>query len=232
MVLTGQRKTIIVVDDEPAMIKLIDKILQPHNYFVVAAYDAQSAIAKYNQMSEIDLAIVDILLPDLSGIEVLRHMRGRDDKLPIIMISALNKAGPAISCLQMGASDYIIKPFTPEELVAKVSKALNTKKHRKKNWRKVFKSDDILMDISERTLTVCGKQLELTSKEYNLLQIFLRFPNKFINRNHIIQEIWGDEFGSGSRTLDAHIYSLRKKLGKAGERIVTIKGEGYKFIEL
>jgi DNA-binding response OmpR family regulator len=177
----------------------------------------------------VDLAIIDILLTDVSGIEVLRHIKERDKEMPIIMISALNKAGPAVTSMQLGACDYITKPFDNKELSDKVEKALTKADYRKAHKHELIKDDELVVDLTQRLVLVSDEPVSLTNKEYNLLHLLLRHSGKLLSRDSIVDEIWGNEFEFGSRTLDAHICSLRKKLKRQGGRIVTVSGEGYKY---
>lgn len=229
--MSDEQRKILIVDDEPGMLTLLERILKNAGFRTMTAHDAQDAIELYDRFVDIDMAVIDILLPDLSGIEVLRYIRERNKELPILMVSALNKAGPAVSSLQLGASDYIIKPFLPDELVDKVNKAFNMMKLKKSEEHEVIKDGELEMDVTQRTVMEGGVPLSLTSKEYGMLKLFLRFPDKFISRELLAGQVWDNKLGPGSRTLDAHICSLRRKLGKSGSRIKTIKKEGYKFIK-
>jgi len=224
-----KNKTVLVIDDEPGIVTLIERILKTRGFNVISAYNADDAINKYKQTKQVDLAIIDILLTDLSGIEILRHIRERDKDIPIIMISALNKAGPAVTSMQLGACDYITKPFNPEELIDKINKVLFKADVKKTQKHEVIRNDDLVIDLTQRVVRIADEQISLTNKEYHLLHLFLRFTGRLITRDYIVDEIWGNEFAYGSRTLDAHICSLRKKLKKHGERIITVSGEGYKY---
>jgi DNA-binding response OmpR family regulator len=227
--MSENQHTILIIDDEPGMLTLLERILNNSGFKTIVACDAQDGIDGYERSKDIDLAIIDILLPDLSGIEVLRHIRERDKELPILMVSALNKAGPAVASLQLGASDYIIKPFLPDELMEKVNRAFNTARLKKNMEHEVIKDGELELDVTQRTVTVSGEHVSLTAKEYILLRLFLKYPGKFVSKELIIDQVWDGRLEAGSRTLDAHICSLRKKLGKAGGRLQTIKKEGYKF---
>jgi DNA-binding response OmpR family regulator len=229
--MSEKQRKILIVDDEPGMLTLLERILKNGGFETISAYDAQDAIEEYERSGDIALAIIDILLPDLSGIEVLRHIRERDKEMPILMVSALNKAGPAVASLQLGASDYIIKPFLPDELMEKVVRAFNIARLKRNMEHEVIKDGEIELDETQRIVNVSGEPVNLTAKEYNLLRLFLKYPNKFISRELIAEQVWNGKLGAGSRTLDAHICSLRRKLGKAGGRLMTIKGEGYKLLK-
>lgn len=177
-----------------------------------------------------DLFMLDIMLPDTDGITILKYLKNnvKTCDVPVIMLTAKNSEIDIVKALDLGAEDYITKPFGVLEMASRVKAVLRRcEKNKKSADRLAF--GDIVMDKERHTLSVCGNTVELTIKEFSLLKLFMENPHKVFTREHIMDAVWGDSYVGESRTVDMHIKTLRQKLGIAGDAIVTVRGMGYKF---
>ncbi len=195
-----------------------------------------SGMTSYSQFQEKihtdcpDLVMLDIMLPDTDGITILKNLKADMSlcDIPVIMLTAKNSEIDIVKALDFGAEDYITKPFGILEMVSRVKAVLRRCEKNRKN-SDVSESSGIVMDKQRHTVAVNGQSVELTLKEFSLLQLFLENPQKVFSREHIMSMVWGDSYVGESRTVDMHIKTLRHKLGVAGNSIVTIRGIGYKF---
>ena len=177
-----------------------------------------------------DLFLLDVMLPDTDGITILKNIKTDINlcDIPVIMLTAKNSEIDIVKALDLGAEDYITKPFGVLEMISRVKAVLRRcQKDDKKN--NVISFGSISMDTERHTVTVDGQPVELTLKEYSLLKLFLTGPQKVFTRETIMDSVWGDSYVGESRTVDMHIKTLRRKLGEAGDMIVTIRGVGYKI---
>lgn len=228
MNLHTRKSTILLVDDEPSMIEAYKELLKD-DYNLVSAYNGRDALTKLEQ-TNIDLVILDILLPDLNGVSILKEIKRKFDSVNVIMVSALNKARPAASSMKLGAYEYLTKPFDINEFTHKIRELLTNKPYTNKQPDEVIRCGGILINLSQRTVWRGKSQVCLSHKEYEVLQLFVRNPGRILRRAHLWEIIWNTQYDQiNQRTMDTHIYSLRKKLGTTGRRIVTIVSEGYKF---
>ncbi len=219
--------TILVVDDESRMRKLIKDFLIQKNYNIIEAEDGEKAISIYNQNKEkISLILLDVMMPKLDGWSVLRQIRQENKKIPIIMLTARAEENDELFGFELGVDEYITKPFSPKILVARVEAILKRSKPEEKELKSY---DGIVIDNEGRTVTVDGKQIELSFREYELLKYLLDNENIALSRDKILNTVWNYDYYGDSRTIDSHIKKIRHKLGKKGKHIQTIRGIGYKF---
>ena len=219
--------TILVVDDESRMRKLIKDFLIQKNYNIIEAEDGEKAISIYNQNKEkISLILLDVMMPKLDGWSVLRQIRQENKKIPIIMLTARAEENDELFGFELGVDEYITKPFSPKILVARVEAILKRSRPEEKELKSY---DGIVIDNDGRTVTVDGKQVELSFREYELLKYLLDNENIALSRDKILNTVWNYDYYGDSRTIDSHIKKIRHKLGKKGKHIQTIRGIGYKF---
>ena len=219
--------TILVVDDESRMRKLIKDFLIQKNYNIIEAEDGEKAISIYNQNKEkISLILLDVMMPKLDGWSVLRQIRQENKKIPIIMLTARAEENDELFGFELGVDEYITKPFSPKILVARVEAILKRSRPEEKELKSY---EGIVIDNEGRTVTVDGKQVELSFREYELLKYLLDNENIALSRDKILNTVWNYDYYGDSRTIDSHIKKIRHKLGKKGKHIQTIRGIGYKF---
>ncbi len=219
--------TILVVDDESRIRKLIKDFLRQENYTVLEAEDGEDALNVFEQnKNKIDLIILDVMMPKFDGWSVLRKIRQDNTQIPIIMLTARAEEQDELFGFELGVDEYITKPFSPKILVARVNTVL---KRTTKKSKTVQDIGGIVIDPEGRTVTVDGKELELSLREYELLKYLLDNENIALSRNNILSKVWNYEYYGDSRTIDSHIKKIRHKLGKKGKYIQTIRGVGYKF---
>ena len=219
--------TILVVDDESRMRKLIKDFLIQKNFNIIEAEDGEKALKSYEENKEkIDLILLDVMMPKLDGWSVLRNIRQDNKKLPIVMLTARAEEQDELFGFELGVDEYITKPFSPKILVARVEAIL---KRAKPDAKELKSYDGIIIDNEGRTVTVDGKQVELSFREYELLKYLLDNENIALSRDKILNTVWNYDYYGDSRTIDSHIKKIRHKLGKKGKHIQTIRGIGYKF---
>ena len=217
---------ILVVDDESRMRKLIKDFLAAKGYSILEAEDGEKALQVFEQNSEkISLILLDVMMPKLDGWSVLRQIR-QTSKVPIIMLTARGEEQDELFGFELGVDEYISKPFSPKILVARVEAIL---KRTQGNTKEIKDCGGIEIDKEGRTVTVDGKMLELSLREYELLVYLVENENIALSRDKILNNVWNYDYYGDSRTIDSHIKKIRHKLGKKGKYIKTIRGVGYKF---
>ena len=218
--------TILVVDDETRMRQLIKDFLNKKNYKTIEAKDGEEALDVFEQYQDkIDLIILDIMMPKVDGWTVLREIR-RKSKVPVIMLTARGEEQDELFGFELGVDEYISKPFSPKILVARIEAILKRVNGEKK---KIRNYNGIEINEEGRTVSVDGKQIELSLREYELLKYLLDNENVALSREKILNNVWNYDYYGDSRTIDSHIKKIRHKLGKKGKYIETIRGVGYKF---
>jgi DNA-binding response OmpR family regulator len=223
--------TILVVDDEPHIVELVRYNLVQEGFEVLAAYDGHEAVEKLRQGPPIDLVILDIMLPYIDGLEVLRILR-RESQIPVLILTAKGGELERVLGLEVGADDYVTKPFSPRELVARVKAILRRTSPAEPARPGPLRIGDLVLDPATHEVTVGGKPLELTTKEFELLQLLMRHPRRVFTRDMLLERLWGPDYFGSSRTVDMHISRLREKLGDdpANPRyIATVRGVGYRL---
>ena len=220
-------ESILVVDDEDRMIKLIKDFLTNKGYHILEAEDGEKALEIYQQnQSKIMLILLDVMMPKLDGWSVLRQIRQSNKELPIIMLTARGEEQDELFGFELGVDEYISKPFSPKILVARVEAIL---KRAGKDSKEVKDFGGIQIDKEGRTVTVDGKPVELSLREYELLVYLVQNENIALSRDKILNNVWNYDYYGDTRTIDSHVKKIRHKLGKKGKYIKTIRGIGYKF---
>lgn len=222
---------ILVVDDEQNIVDLIEMCLEAEGFSVEKSLTGQDALEKFKSLNP-DLVVLDIMLPDIDGWEICRTIR-KESKMPIIMLTAREDETDRVVGLEIGADDYITKPFSPRELVARVKTVLRrTKPKDRQDKESLIKCDGLIIDLDKREVKLDGKPVDLTAKEFELLKLLASNPRMVFSRDHLLERIWSYDFYGGTRTVDVHIRHLRKKLNedrKEPRFIETVRGVGYKF---
>lgn len=222
---------ILVADDEPNIVKLLRLYLRNEGYDVVAAADSTEALERFAAESP-DLVLLDLMMPGIGGFAVCTEIRKRSD-VPVIMLTARSDDVDKIVGLEVGADDYVTKPFNPREVLARIKAAL-----RRRAWDAAAGESviapvsigDITLDPSSRDVTVAGEPVRLRQREFDLLEAFLRHPGVVLRRERLLSMAWGEDFLGDSRTIDVHVAWLREKLRSASPRIETVWGVGYKLV--
>ncbi len=218
---------LLVVDDEPKIREVIREYAEFNGYEVTEAADGMSAVGLC-KLNEYDLVILDIMMPKLDGFSACKEIKKIQD-VPIIMLSARGEEYDKLFGFELGIDDYIVKPFSPKELMARINVILARRHASSHNKSDVLKFGGLEINIAARTVTVDGKRVELTPKEYELLFYLIENKNIALSRDKLLSDIWGYDFFGDDRTIDTHIKNLRNNLGPYRDYIVTLRGVGYKF---
>lgn len=224
-------ETILVVEDEKDILDLVEFNLSQAGFAVLRAGDGLEGLRLAREKLP-DLVVLDLMLPSLEGQEVLRRLR-RDDKtqgIPVIILTALSGSTDRIVGFEIGADDYLPKPFSPRELVLRV-KAILRRVQGPDKPAALVKAGDITIDTERHQAEADGRPLDLTTTEFNLLLHLASRAGRVQTRQRLLEDVWGYAYEGYSRTVDTHIRRLRKKLGDSGERIETVRGLGYRFRE-
>ncbi len=217
---------ILIVDDEQRMRKLIKDFLVAKGYSILEAEDGEKALEIFeDNKNKITLILLDVMMPKLDGWSVLRQIR-QESKVPIIMLTARGEEQDELFGFELGVDEYISKPFSPKILVARVEAIL---KRTNKDITQIKDYAGIEIDKEGRTVTIDGKAIELSLREYELLIYLIENENIALSRDKILNNVWNYDYYGDSRTIDSHIKKIRHKLGKKGKYIKTMRGIGYKF---
>ena len=217
--------TILLVEDEPSIASLVRAYLERDSYKVVWASNGADALAALDR-HQIRMVILDIGLPDIDGFEVCRRIRRRS-QVPILMLTARDEEPDRVAGLELGADDYISKPFSPRELVARMKAVMRRVEPQPIDAKVTL--GDVVLDRSAREVTVAGELVDLRSKEFDLLAFLMDNHGLVVSRDQLLDRVWGLEFAAGTRTVDVHVAQVRAKLGRP-ELIRTIRGSGYKAV--
>lgn len=221
---------ILVVDDEPKIREVIKEYADFNGYEVTEAADGMEAI-NLCKLQSFDLIVMDIMMPKLDGFSVCKEIKKHQD-IPIIMLSARGEEYDKLFGFELGIDDYVTKPFSPKELMARINAVLaRSRAGAGKAAEEEMTFDGLVINIPARTVSVDGKRVELTPKEYELLFYLVQNKNLALSRDQLLRDIWGYDFFGDDRTIDTHIKNLRNNLGKYRDHIVTLRGVGYKFEE-
>jgi DNA-binding response OmpR family regulator len=220
-------RKILVVDDEQNICQLVGMYLQTNGYEWKSANDGIEALEKL-ATEMFDLVILDIMMPNLDGWTVCRKIR-ETSQIPVIFLSAKGEEWDKVNGLKMGADDYIIKPFSPGELIARVDAVLRRSSGNQEPSNNILQVGTIRINKSARTVSVLENPINLTLKEYDLLLYLCHHQGQVFTREQILEQVWGYDYFGTARTVDTHIKTLRLKLGKDADYISTVWGVGYKF---
>ncbi len=222
---------ILVIDDEKDIGELLEYNLGKEGYRVVSTYNGEEAL-RFVQGELPSLIILDLMLPGIDGLEVCRILKreARTSGIPIIILTAKGEEADIVAGLELGADDYVTKPFKVRELLARI-RSLFRRLSSKTEEREVMKIGDLVIDSGKHELTLKGKTLELTSTEFELLKCLASNPGRVFTRDQLLDKVWGEEKLVVDRTVDVHIRRLRQKLKSASSYIITIRGVGYRFKE-
>ncbi|MDQ3875668.1 MAG: response regulator transcription factor [Actinomycetota bacterium] len=222
----GGAQTILVVEDEAAIASFVALYLKNAGYAVKRAASGMEALAHLAQ-SKPDLIVLDLMLPDIDGVDVCRRIRQRSD-IPILMLTARDEDVDKIIGLEVGADDYLTKPFNPRELVARVKSVLrrSAPSERRRESRQI-RHGDLVVDAGRREVKVADEEIQLAPKEFDLLWELLDHRGLVLTRDQLLERVWGYTFAGDTRTVDVHVRQIRRKLGDASP-IVTVWGVGYK----
>ncbi|MBC8507185.1 MAG: response regulator transcription factor [Anaerolineales bacterium] len=222
---------ILLVDDEPNILQLARMYLEQDGYRIAAVGDGRAALDEIKRLRPA-LVVLDIMLPELDGLEVCRKLRAEDNPVLILMLTAKDDDIDKIVGLEMGADDYLTKPFNPRELVARVRALLRRSDRSGKSASELapLHIGDLTIDPGSREVTLQGEKIDLRTQEFELMLTFAEHRGLVLNREQLLQLAWGYDFAGQTRTVDVHVGQLRKKLAAGTVRIETVTGVGYKLV--
>jgi len=218
---------ILVVDDEANIRELVRLYLEKEGFTVTLAQCGEEALSLVRE-SPPALIVLDLMMPSMDGFEVCRTVR-REHDVPIVMLTARNEDIDKIVGLEIGADDYLTKPFNPRELVARVKAVLRRAEGGRRQTASVVTAGNVTVDKARREVTVAGESVRLRTKEFDLLVAFVENPGIALTRDQLLESVWGYDFAGETRTVDVHVQHLRSKLQRADTRIETLRGVGYKL---
>ncbi|HZY02197.1 MAG TPA: response regulator transcription factor [Anaeromyxobacteraceae bacterium] len=225
-------QTILVVEDDPSILRGLQLNLAAEGYRVRSAPDGEEGL-RLARAEEPDLLVVDLMLPRLGGLELIREIRAQDAEVPILVLSAKGHESDKVAALGLGADDYVVKPFGLKELLARIARALTRRRGREgEGQRGLRRFGSAEVDLRARRLTVSGREVALTAREFDLLAYFVTHAGKVHSREHLLAAVWGAREFETARTVDNFVARLRARLGEDAERprhLETVRGAGYRF---
>jgi two-component system alkaline phosphatase synthesis response regulator PhoP len=224
---------ILVIEDDPSILRGLQLNLGMEGYVVRSAMDGETGLA-LARTEKPDLVVVDVMLPRMGGLEVVREIRAEDPELPVLILSAKGQETDKVAGLQLGADDYMVKPFGLKELLARIDALLRRRRSRGETGatRAVRRIGHVEVDLEARRATAGGKILELTSREFDLLSFFVTHPDRVHSREQLMQAVWGSRYFGTARTVDNFVARLRAHIGDDAEtprHLETVRGIGYRF---
>jgi DNA-binding response OmpR family regulator len=226
------RHTILVIDDEPALLKSVKERLELENYNVLTCRSAEEALETLRRFTP-DLMVVDLRLPGMSGLDLCRQVRASDSACrlaPIIFLTTDRSEANKVLGLELGGDDYMTKPFSPAEFVARVRALIRRSLSRgEQDAEEIVSSGALTIDCQRHEAKVAGRALELSPKEFEILYLLVRKSGRVMTRQFLMERIWGRPYLNTSRVIDTHIKNLRKALGEMQDSVVTVEGLGYKW---
>ena len=224
-------KKILIIDDEIHIVELLKFNLENNGYKVDYSYDGFDGYLKTKEFQP-DLILLDWMLPNISGIDLLKKIRSDEtlEQIPVIMLTAKNMEEDKLEGLEDGADDYITKPFSVKEVLARITSVLRRYKYTSNEKIEVLKADDIQVNVNKHIVTKNGQEIELTLKEFQILKLLIENKGNVLTRTFLLDKIWGYDYYGETRTLDVHIRHLRKKIGDKDSKLIeTVRGVGYKI---
>ena len=224
-------KKILIIDDEIHIVELLKFNLENNGYKVDYSYDGFDGYLKTKEFQP-DLILLDWMLPNISGIDLLKKIRSDEtlEQIPVIMLTAKNMEEDKLEGLEEGADDYITKPFSVKEVLARITSVLRRYKYTSNEKIEVLKADDIQVNVNKHIVTKNGQEIELTLKEFQILKLLIENKGNVLTRTFLLDKIWGYDYYGETRTLDVHIRHLRKKIGDNDSKLIeTVRGVGYKI---
>jgi DNA-binding response OmpR family regulator len=223
-------KRVLIAEDEKEIRNIIKEYMSMESYIVDEAADGREALELFSK-NEYDIILVDIMMPEVSGWDVCRKVR-ESSEVPIIILSAKGQEYDKLRGFELGIDDYIVKPFSPRELLARIKAIFRRNDKAKKDEdRKKYEYRELLVDFESQNVFVDGAKIKMTPKEYDLLEYFIRNRNMVLSRDMLLDGAWGMDFMGDDRTVDTHVKMLRESLGRYRNLVVTVWGKGYKFEE-
>ena len=219
---------VLIVDDEAGIRDVIKEYCLFENYDVKEAEDGMSALEIVKNDNDIDIIVLDIMMPKMDGYTTLKEIR-KISKVPVIMLSARSEEYNKLLSFELGVDDYVTKPFSPKELIARIKAITN---RGAKDDSNMYKYKNLVIDYLGHKVTIDSKEIKLTPKEYELLVLFVQNKSIALSREVLLSKVWGYDFYGDDRTIDTHIKMLRNNLGEYRDLIVTVRGMGYKFEEV
>jgi len=222
---------ILVVDDEPEAVELLEFNLKQAGYAVTTAGDGAEALKRARTQSP-DMIVLDVMLPEMDGFEICKSLRldSTTSKIPIIMLTAKAAEIDRVLGLELGADDYLTKPFSPRELLLRIKKIL-ARGQTEEKLRDQLRFGDLLIDVPRHIASWKGKTIELTATEFRLLTVLAQRAGRVQSRDHLLRDVWEYDSLIDTRTVDTHMRRLREKLGAASKHLDTVRGVGYRFVE-
>jgi two-component system response regulator CpxR len=221
---------LLIIDDDVRLGALLERLLVPEGFQVTLVTDGQQGVRRATA-EVFDLIVLDVMLPGVDGFEVLRRVRAHS-QVPVVMLTAKGTDNDRIVGLELGADDYMAKPFNPRELVARIKAVLRRSEGGKPVASEVLSSGDLSMDVARREVTVCGRLVTLTTTEFDLLRCFLRYPGQVLSRDALMDMLRGVGYAAYDRSIDVHVKNLRAKIEEDSRQpryIKTIWGTGYQL---
>ncbi|HEX9402748.1 MAG TPA: response regulator transcription factor [Anaeromyxobacter sp.] len=224
---------ILIIEDDPSILRGLQLNLGMEGYLVRSAIDGETGLAMARSEKP-DLVVVDVMLPRLGGLEVVKEIRSEDPDLPVLILSAKGQESDKVAGLHLGADDYMVKPFGLKELIARIDALLRRRRSRGETGpnRAVRRAGDVEVDLDARKARAQGRELELTSREFDLLAFFVAHPDRVFSREQLMEAVWGSRYFGTARTVDNFVARLRSHVGDDADHprhLETVRGVGYRF---
>lgn len=217
---------ILVVDDDNNICDLIEIYLQKEGYKVYKAHNGKEALKVFGE-KQVDIIVLDVMMPQMDGYEVLKEIR-KNSQIPVLMLTAKGETFDRVLGLELGADDYMVKPFEPKELIARIRAVL--RRYKPQTQKRAIEFTNLIIDADSYIVNYKDKEVEMPPKEFELLYFLCSNPNKVFTRDQLLYEVWGYDYPGDSRTVDVHVKRIREKLAEENEwQIKTVWGVGYKF---